>query len=331
MLYGALGNTGLSVSRIGFGASPLGDVFGTTDPAEGLKAVHRAIDFGINFFDVSPYYGNTLAEERLGNALLGRRDKVVLATKCGRYGAESFDFSPSRIRRSIDESLARLQTDYVDLFQAHDIEFAEVDQIVNETLPALREIQQSGKARFIGITGYPLGMLLSVAEREPVDTILSYCHYSLLATDLNAELAPFTNANGIGLINASPLHMGLLSDSKVPEWHPAPMKVRRAAAEVVQLCREHGFDPVVVALAFAIANPRVASTLVGMSSREQVDGNTRALEFKISPAFLDKIEQIVGPVKNTNWTSGRRENAERLSPHKVLNDCHNTLPLHRPS
>jgi L-galactose dehydrogenase len=209
MLYRTLGNTALSVSRIAFGASPLGDVFGTTDPAEGVRAVHRAVDSGINFFDVSPYYGDTLAEERLGETLLGIRAKVILATKCGRYGVDSFDFSPARIRRSIDESLARLQTDYVDLFQAHDIEFGSIDQIVHETIPALRDVQQSGKARYVGITGYPLAMLVSVAEREGVDTILSYCRYNLLVTDLDANLGPFARAKGIGLINAAPLHMGL--------------------------------------------------------------------------------------------------------------------------
>jgi L-galactose dehydrogenase len=310
MLYRALGKTGLSVSRIGFGASPLGDVFGRTDPAEGVKAVHRAIDLGINFVDVSPYYGNTLAEERLGKALVGLRSKVVLATKCGRYGPESFDFSAGRIRRSIDESLVRLQTDYVDLFQAHDIEFSDFDQFVSETLPALREIQRSGKARYIGITGYPLRMLVAVAERERVDTILSYCHYNLLVTDVDACLVPFTRAKGIGLINASPLHMGLLSGSEVPEWHPAPMKVRRAAVEVAELCREHGFNPAVVALSFCIRHPYIASTLVGMSTREEVDTNVKALDFELSPTFVANIEEVVAPAKDILWPSGRDENAD---------------------
>ncbi len=316
MLYGTLGNTDLSVSRIGFGASPLGDVFGTTDPAEGARAVHRAVDEGINFFDVSPFYGNTLAEERLGKALLGIRHKVVLATKCGRYGDESFDFSSVRIKRSIDESLARLQTDYVDIFQAHDIEFGDINQIVLETIPALREVQQSGKARYIGITGYPLGTLISVAQRAQVDTILSYCHYNLLVTDLDARLAPFTKASGIGLINASPLHMGLLSGSALPDWHPAPMNVRRAAADVVRLCRERGFDPVVVALSFCIGHPYVASTLVGMSTCEQVDSNLKALNFEISPAFLAEVEQLIAPAKDVVWPSGVGDDSQPLASYE---------------
>ncbi|MGH9583627.1 MAG: aldo/keto reductase, partial [Bryobacteraceae bacterium] len=160
MLYRTLGSTGLSVSVLGFGASPLGDVFGIAEPSEGMQAVHEAIDSGINFFDVSPYYGRTLAEARLGKALLGHRHKVVLATKCGRHGLDSFDFSARRVKASIDESLGRLQTDYVDLLQAHDIEFGDARQIVEETIPALRAIQ--GKARFIGITACPLAILSEI-------------------------------------------------------------------------------------------------------------------------------------------------------------------------
>jgi L-galactose dehydrogenase len=111
-----LGQTELNVSIIGFGASPLGDVFGPVDPAEGGRAVSSAIDLGINFFDVSPYYGRTLAEERLGDALVGRRDSIILATKCGRYGPQDFDFSAERVRQGVEESLKRLRTDYVGLF-----------------------------------------------------------------------------------------------------------------------------------------------------------------------------------------------------------------------
>lgn len=313
MLHRTLGTTSLSVSQIGFGASPLGDVFGPVDAAEGVRAVHRAVDAGINFFDVSPYYGSTLAEERLGKALAGIRSKAVLATKCGRYGGGVFDFSAARINRSIDESLTRLRTDYVDLLQAHDIEFGSFEQIVNETIPALREVQRSGKARYVGITGYPLDMLRSVAERARVDSILSYCHYNLLVSDLDAGLGTFAHANGIGLLNASPLHMGLLSGHGVPEWHPAPANVRRAADEVVRLCRERGVSPAAVALRCSIGHPTVASTLIGMATREQVEANLKALEIEIDPELWREIERAVAPVKNVVWPSGRAENAGPVS------------------
>ena len=152
MEYRKPGRTGLQVSLIGFGASPLGDVFGATDPAQGKNAVHLAIDNGINFFDVSPYYGLTLAEARLGDALVGKRRKIILATKCGRYGADQFDFSAKRILASVDESLRRLRTDYIDLFQAHDVEFGDVHQVIHEAFPAMQRMREQGKVRFLGVT-----------------------------------------------------------------------------------------------------------------------------------------------------------------------------------
>jgi L-galactose dehydrogenase len=224
-----LGRTPLRVSMLGFGSSPLGNVFQQTDPAEADATVSLALGRGINFFDVSPFYGGTLAEQRLGEALKGHfaehRDKIVLATKCGRYGAETFDFSAARTFASIDESLIRLNTSYVDLLQVHDVEFGDIEQIIHETIPALRIIQQSGKARYIGITGYSLPPLIKIAEQAPVDTILTYCRHNLMVTDMDEVLVPFARQHGVGLINASALHMGLLTDHTVPAWHPAPPEV----------------------------------------------------------------------------------------------------------
>ena len=154
-----LGRTGIEVSVLGFGAAPLGLEYGELDEAEGARAVRRAVELGVDFFDTAPYYGRTLSEERLGRALEGIRQEVVLATKCCRYDKRDFDFTAERVARSIDESLGRLRTDYVDLFQIHDVEFGSEDAVVEETIPALRAIQESGKARAVGITGLPVEML----------------------------------------------------------------------------------------------------------------------------------------------------------------------------
>ncbi len=317
MRYRSLGNTGVSLSVLGFGASPLGDVFRVTDPKEAEQAVHLAIDQGINFFDVSPYYGHTLAEERLGKALSGRRNRVILATKCGRYGADSFDFSSGRLEKSINESLARLQTDHVDLLQAHDVEFGDIRQIIEETVPALRQIQRQGKARFIGVTGYPPRMLAAIAQEAPVDVILSYCRYNLMITDMDVLLTPWARSQGIGLINASPLHMGILTEGGAPAWHPAPQSVKDAGARVVELCKREGADPSVVALRFCLDHPYAASTLVGMSDPQQVRENLRALDAVIDPALMLEIQEIVKPVKDVVWASGRPENADRAATEKT--------------
>jgi L-galactose dehydrogenase len=204
------------VSVVGFGASPLGDVFDVVTPEAGGATVHYAVDHGINLFDVSPYYGLTLAEERLGTVLAGCRHEVILATKCGRYGAADFDFSAATIVREFEHSLRRLQTEYVDILQVHDVEYGRFDQIVHETLPALRSLQEQGKARFLGITGFWPDFLERIARVERVDTMLNYCHSNLLVDDMDRTLTPFAAEEGFGLLNASPLHMGLLGGGASP-------------------------------------------------------------------------------------------------------------------
>jgi L-galactose dehydrogenase len=303
--YKPLGRTGLNVSVIGFGASPLGNEFGAVDPGEGERAVHAAIEHGINFFDVAPYYGRTLAEERLGAALQCKRDKVILATKIGRYDVEAFDFSAERVRSSVDESLRRLRTDHIDILTAHDIEFGDREQIVAETIPAMRTLQQQGKIRSVGISGLQLKMLADVAVRAQVDTVLAYCRYNLLIRDLDTWLTPVLEARQIGLINASPLHMRALTATGAPAWHPAPETVKKAGAELV---RVHGAETAILALRFCLDHPYVSSTLVGMSDAREVASNLRALEKRFPAGLFAEIEKFVEPVKNMAWRTGRPEN-----------------------
>ncbi|HUW18810.1 MAG TPA: aldo/keto reductase [Sedimentisphaerales bacterium] len=308
MEYRTLGNTGMDISIIGYGASPLGNVFGETDEAEGIRAVHYAIDHGINYFDVAPMYGVTLAETRLGKALKGKRDKIFLATKCCRYDIDKFDFSAKRVLESIDESLKRLQTDYVDVYQVHDIEFGDKEQVINEAIPAARKVQQSGKARFVGITGLPVRYLRHVAELVEVDTILSWAHYDLVEDELDTVLTPLAREKGIGLINASPLHQRLLTETGPPEWHRSPKEVLEVGPKLAALCREHGVNIADVAMRFALDYPHVATTIVGMSKLRHVEQNIEVLDFKNDPGLLAKIEKLVAPVKNKMWFEGRPEN-----------------------
>ena len=308
MQYRKLGQTNLEVSLLGFGTSPFGNVYGNVDPSEGKRAVDFALDNGINFFDSSPYYGLTLAEERLGEMLAGRRDKAILATKCGRYGDDVFDFSAKRITASIDESLKRLQTDYLDLFQAHDVEFGDIQQVINETIPAMRRLQEQGKARYIGITGYSLKMLTRIAEAVPVDTILSYCRYNLMITDMDDILTPVAKRHGIGLINASGLVMGILTEGGAPSWHPAPREVREAGRKAAEHCRKRGADITQLALRFCFDHPYVASTLVGMPTTSHVRANLKAFRSATDRDLLAELHEILKPVYNYVWPSGRAEN-----------------------
>jgi L-galactose dehydrogenase len=310
MLYRSLGQTGVTVSVIAFGASALGNVFGEVSVRDGREAVEHAIDRGVTLFDVSPYYGLTKAEDRLGEALTGNRNKVVLATKCGRYGTDHFDFSAPTIARQFEQSLRRLRTDRIDLLQAHDIEFGNIEQIVHETIPAMRRLQEQGKIGLIGLTSYWPGLLARVAERTGVETVINYCHRNLLMDDMSRELEPFTMRSGIGLMNASPLHMGLLGGGPVPSWHPAPADVRAAATDVVSLCLKFGEDPAKVALWECLTNRAVASTLIGMANKAQVETSCSALESTPDPSLITAIRERIAPVFNTVWRSGIPENSD---------------------
>lgn len=308
MHYRPLGNTGLQVSVLSYGASPLGGVFGEFDEPSGIETVHAALDLGINCIDVSPYYGLTRAETVLGKALQGiSRDRYYLCTKVGRYGAAEFDFSAERVTRSVDESLHRLQVDYVDLIQCHDIEFGSLDQVVEETLPALRNVVARGKARFIGITGLPLKIFPTVLDRAPVDTILSYCRYNLVDTALTG-LIPYLKQKGVGILNASPLSMGLLADRPLPEWHPAPPEMRAACVQAADHCRSKGSSLPKLALQFAVANPELATTFVGMANVADLQSNVAWIDEPIDMELLAEVQTILGPIKDRTWPSGRPEN-----------------------
>lgn len=308
MRFRTLGKTGLQVSVLGFGAGPLGDDYGQIDPAEGERTVHEAIDRGINFFDTAPYYGRTLSETRLGAALEGRRHKVVLCTKLGRYDKAVFDFSAARVADSMDESLRRLRTDHVDMLIAHDIEFADREQILSETLPAMRKLQQAGKARFVGISGLPLRVLADVAERGRVDFVLSYCRYTLLNQDLDRYLTPVIEKHDIGLVGAAAVHMGILAEQGPPAWHPAQPEIKEAGRQIVALCKRHGVDSATLAVWFTMQHPVIASVLVGMPRRTELEANLRALDFQPDTALLQEAHALAAPVKDLIWPSGRPEN-----------------------
>jgi len=308
MDYRELGQTGLKVSALSFGASSLGSMFHSNDEAAGIRTVHAALDLGINFIDVSPFYGLTKAETVLGRALRGvPRDRYLLATKAGRYGNTEFDFSAGRVTQSVDESLARLGVEYLDLIQVHDIEYGSLDQVVQETLPALRRVQETGKVRLVGITGFPLAIFRYMLERAEVDTILSYSHFTLQDTTL-MDLVPMLQRRRIGVINASPLGQGLLTQQGTPSWHPAPAETKAVCARAAAFCRSEGFDIAQLAIQFSVAQPEIATTLVSTGNPDNITKNVRWLDAPIDQDLLAQVQKILAPVFNRTWPSGRPEN-----------------------
>ncbi len=294
---------------LGLGAANLGGVYGAVDERQAIHTVHRAFELGVTLFDASPYYGNTLAETVLGKALQTlSRDRFVLSTKAGRYGPNDFDFSPARLRRSLDESLRRLHTDHVDLFLLHDVEFSDLDRTLQEGLPAIAALKATGKVRHIGFTGLPLAIFRrALVLRVPFDVVMSYCHATLLDTTLD-QLAPSLAERGIGLLNASAAAMGLLSSHGPREWHPAPPAMRAACRRAAELCTARGVELAELALSFTCSLPGPAATLCGTADPRELERNVQAVTTPPDPELLAAVRGLLAEVFDQTWPQGRPEN-----------------------
>src|SRR3954465_12186648 len=249
-----LGKTGLQLPILSFGASSLGQEFRNVSVDEALQSVRVALACGLNFIDTSPFYGRGMSEVLLGIALRDvPRDSYTLGTKLGRYDLQHFDFSAKRVNESIDVSLHRLGTDHLDIILCHDIEFVPLPQIVNETLPALRKIQQQGKVRFVGFSGYPQKIFRTICDQAAVDCVLNYNQYTLQNTRFADETVPYLKARGVGIMNAGPFSARLLTNAPLPKWLKEPEKVKAAARKAADHCAKRGVDIAKLALQFSVA------------------------------------------------------------------------------
>ena len=308
MEYRELGRTGLRLSALGFGASSLGGVFHSLREEDGVRAVFAAVEGGINFIDVSPYYGYLRAEKVLGKALRQLpREKFILSTKVGRYGSDetgnSWDYSAKRARESVYESMERLGGDYIDLINVHDIEFADLDQVCGETLPALVALREEGVVGHVGITDLQLENLRYVVEHVPegtVESVLNFCHYCL-CDDKLVDFLDFFEQRGIGVINASPLSMGLLSGRGAPAWHPAPAPLQDACRRAAVHCAAAGYPIERLALEYAVQEPRIASTLFSTTRAENVRTNLAWAAGRPDTVLLSEVRGILGDTFRTSW------------------------------
>lgn len=304
MEYRELGATGIALSAVGFGCAPLGNVYGEIDDGMARRAVYAAIDAGVGFFDVSPYYGLTLAEQVLGRCLEGRRHEVILSTKAGRNGAAEFDYSAPAMRRSVEASLRRLKTDYVDLLFAHDVEWGDPAQVLGETYEALRAMKREGLCRAIGMSALPLPVLRQIIAHCDVDAVITYCHGTLLDDTALTDLLPAAQERGVAVINASPTSMGLLSPWGAPPWHPAGEQIRAASRAAADACAAAGYDIAATALGWAFRLPVVASTLIGAKNEAELETSLRAYRTPPDPGALALIQRHLAPVHNSCWPSG---------------------------
>ena len=238
---------------------------------EVFASVRVALELGMNFIDTSPYYGRGMSEVLLGVALKNvPRDDYVLCSKLGRYDANHFDFSARRVVESVDVSLHRLKTDHLDIILCHDIEFVPLSQIVEETLPALRKIQQSGKVRYVGISGYPMKMFQVMAQQAEFDCILSYNQYTLQNTRLVDDVLPLMKQKGIGVMNAGPFAARLLTNASLPAWHRDSTQVHEVARKAAEFCRSQGVDIAKLALQFSCQHEELATTITGSANPDNI-------------------------------------------------------------
>ena len=304
----------MKISHLTFGASSLGSVFHETKEAESIQAVETAIEGGINFIDVSPYYGHYKAETVLGKALLRiPRDKYFLSTKVGRYGANgvnTWDYSAKRVTESVYESMERLNIDFIDLINVHDIEFQAameggLQKVVDETLPALVELKKKGVVGHVGITDLQLENLKWVIEHSEagtVESILNFCHYCL-NDDKLVDFLDFFESQGIGVINASPLSMGLLSNRGVPAWHPAPKPLVEACTKAAKHCADKGYAIERLAIQYSVSDPRIAGTLFSSANPENVKRNIQWANEEPDWQLVKEVQEIIGDQKRVSWAN----------------------------
>ena len=314
MRYTELGKTGMKISHLSFGASSLGSVFRETNEKESFEAVEAAIEGGINFIDVSPYYGHYKAETVLGKALRNiPRKKYFLSTKVGRYGKDgvnTWDYSAKRVTDSVYESMERLGIDFIDLINVHDIEFQAarpggLQLVVDETLPALVELREKGVVGHVGITDLQLENLKWVVEHSEkgvVESILNFCHYTL-NDDAIVDYLDFFEQQGIGIVNASPLSMGLLSQRGVPDWHPAPKALVEACQKAAAYCKDKGYPIEKLAVQFSVSNPRIASTLFSSANPANVRRNIEWANEEPDWDLVREVKEIIGNQQRVTWAN----------------------------
>jgi aryl-alcohol dehydrogenase-like predicted oxidoreductase len=330
MEYRTLGRTGVKVSPLCLGAMMFGG-WGNPDHDESIRIIHHALDAGINFIDTADVYSRGESETIVGKALAGgRRENVVLATKVhGTMGDDPNQFGNSRrwIVREVEDSLRRLGTDYIDLYQIHR---PEADTDIDETLGALSDLVRAGKVRYIGSSTFPASQIVEaqwVAERRGRERfVCEQPPYSLLVRGVENDVLPTCLRHGMGVIPWSPLAGGWLTGryrlgaelprsqraERIPSRYdmslPGNQRKLEAADALAQLADEAGLSPIHLALAFVIRHPAVTAAIIGPRTIEHLDSQLGAADVSLSDDVLDRIDAIVPPGVNVNPADGGWDN-----------------------
>jgi aryl-alcohol dehydrogenase-like predicted oxidoreductase len=326
MDYRTLGRTGTKVTPLCLGAMMFGD-WGNPDHDESIRIIHRALDAGINFIDTADVYSRGESEEIVGKALAGgKRDQVVLATKVhGTMGDDPNEFGNSRrwITREVENSLRRLQTDWIDVYQIHR---PETDTDIDETLGALSDLVHAGKVRYIGSSTFPASQIVEaqwVADRRGRERfVCEQPPYSMLVREVEKDVLPTAQRHGMGVIPWSPLAGGWLSGryrlgvdtpgsaraERLPARYdlslPENQRKLEAADALAGVAEEAGLTLIEMAIAFVIRHPAVTSAIIGPRTMKHLESQLSAAEVQLSDDVLDRIDEIVPPGVNINPSDG---------------------------
>ncbi len=310
MKYNTLGKTNLKVSEISFGASALGSVFKEINEEEGIKTVHKVIEEGINYIDVAPAYGGTVAETVLGKGLKDiKRDKYSISTKAGKYtnpdayGDDTFDYSEKTIRNGLEQSMKRLEVDYIDIVHLHDFDYCRgsvADEAFATGFPTLQKLKDEKIIGSIGAGIYDMNLWKRVIKEAPVDAILLHNHYSLIDTRA-LELVDSCNEKNIGIINASPFGSGVLTPGPIADWHPANLKERELFAKAVKYCEENKHHISSLAFQFSTQQNHFATTLFSSSNRKSVERNINTFNEPYDIDFVKSLQTLFSDVMNKQW------------------------------
>jgi aryl-alcohol dehydrogenase-like predicted oxidoreductase len=328
------GSTGLQVSAMGFGTWPMsGDRYGYIEDQQAINAIHRALDLGVNCVDTAPGYGSGHSEEVVGQALKGRRDKVILVTKCSiawnpALGRADRDASRANIMKEIDDSLRRLDTDVIDVYLVH---WPDPKTPFEETAAVMDDVCKAGKVRFVGVSNYTVEQMQRFMSVRRIDVI--QVGYHLFDRRMELEIFPYCRQHGIGVMGYGSLGHGLLTGALAPDhqFDPADWRAggvafgqpilggenfKKNIACVERLKKEVaeplGLPVSQVALSWVLRNPAVSTALVGARTPSEVDQNQAGVELKLSDADMAKINEIMRGAAGMHSTFTPLRNANEV-------------------